>query len=91
MNAITHTIHLVVSELVLDAMAPGVVEQQRHSEYYDLEEDPFMDPTCMEGSDLGLLLAACPMLQRLTLNSVLPYEYEYECDELCDFLKDAKV
>lgn len=88
MNAITHTIHLVVSELVLDAMAPGGVEQQRHSEYYDLEEHG----GCMEGSDLGLLLAACPRLQRLTLNSVLPYECDdYECDELCDFLKDAKV
>jgi hypothetical protein len=54
-------------------MDPRLVEQLREDVYYDMNDDPFdRDNTCLRGSDLPLLLAACPKLQRLTLNSLLP-------------------
>ena len=56
-------------------------------EEWDIDCDPFDIVTCMRGSDLPLLLDACPTLQRLTLNSVLPRW----CAELHPFLHDAQV
>jgi hypothetical protein len=41
----------------------------------------------MDGPDLDPLLAACPKLQRLTLNSVV----KRGCGQLQRFLFDAKV
>jgi hypothetical protein len=78
----------LTTELVLDGMDPewvaGLADDE---ECRDVETDPYNIDTCMRGSDLPLLLDACPKLQRLTLNSVLPLW----CAELYPFLLDAQV
>lgn len=72
------------AELDLDAMDFDLVDR------YDPEEDggdPFEGSACMTALDLDLLLGACPKLQCLTLNSVLP---SWGVD-LEQFLSDAQV
>jgi hypothetical protein len=76
-----------LTELVLDGMDPELVADLEQDEEWDIDCDPFDIVTCMRGSDLPLLLDACPTLQRLTLNSVLPRW----CAELHPFLHDAQV
>lgn len=78
------------AELVLDAMDPDLVlhlEASNLEPEYTVTRDPFYDTSCMEGSELDLLLAACPKLQHLTLNCVL----QRGCGQLQRFLFDAKV
>lgn len=75
------------AELVLDAMDADALVQFK-DQHYTAYEDPYdMAFMCLWHSDLDLLLAACPRLQRLTLNSVMP-----RCGgELDAFLHNAQV
>jgi hypothetical protein len=61
---------------------------QFKDQHYTADEDPYdMAFMCLWHSDLDLLLAACPRLQRLTLNSVM-----LRCGgELDAFLQNAQV
>lgn len=69
-------------------MDPGLVTfLETYTGEYPGSKDPYYNTSCMEGPDLDPLLAACPKLQRLTLNSVV----KRGCGQLQRFLFDAKV
>jgi hypothetical protein len=69
-------------------MDPGLVTHlETFTEEYKDTNDPYYNTSSMDDWELLFLLAACPKLQRLTLNSVV----ERGCGQLQRFLFEAKV